>query len=213
MLEIIVGLVIILLGTVVTVAGLRVFFAALPIWGFIVGFFIGSAGITYLIGDGFLSTGLSWIVGAVVGVVFAALAFLYWYIGAILAAGSVGALIGSALMAALNVDSGWIVFLVAFAVAVLFMVVAVVIALPIYVVVVNTAFAGATAVIAGIMLVFNFISLESLSYGATWAMVNESWFWMIAWIILAALGLSVQLRSMSLTILPEQRWHQSRPAV
>jgi hypothetical protein len=98
-------------------------------------------------------------------------------------------------------------------VAVLFMVVAVAIALPVYVVVVNTAFAGATAVIAGIMLVFDVISLEGLSYGATWAMVNESWFWMITWIILAAFGLSVQLRSMSLTILPEQRWQQSRPAV
>jgi hypothetical protein len=213
MAEILVGLVIILLGAVVTLAGLRVFFAAIPIWGFIVGFFVGSAAITYLAGDGFLSTALGWIVGAVIGVIFAALAFLYWYIGAILTAGSAGALIGSALMALLNVESGWIVFLVALAVAALFMVVAVAIALPIYVVIINTALAGATAVIAGFMLVFDVISLEGLSWGAAWAMVNESWFWMIAWIIVAAFGLSVQLRSASLTILPEQRWEQSRPAV
>jgi hypothetical protein len=213
MAEILVGLIIIALGAVVTLAGLRVFFAALPIWGFIVGFFVGSAAITYLAGDGFLSTALGWIVGAVVGVIFAALAFLYWYIGVILAAGSAGALVGSGIMGAAGVDSGWLVFLVALAVAALFMVVAVAIALPFYVVIVNTALAGATAVVAGLMLVFDVIPLADLGYGATWAMVNESWFWMIAWIVVAAIGLSVQLRTASLGILPEQRWEQSRPAV
>jgi hypothetical protein len=213
MTEILVGLIIIALGAVVTLAGLRVFFAALPIWGFIVGFFIGSAAITYLVGDGFLSTALGWIVGAAIGLLFAALAFLYWYIGVILTAGSAGALVGSAIMGAVGVDSGWIVFLVALAFAALFMVAAVAVALPFYIVIVNTALAGATAVVAGLMLVFDFIPLADLGYGATWAMVNESWFWMIAWIVVAAIGLSVQLRTASLGILPEQRWEQSRPAV
>jgi hypothetical protein len=210
--ELLVGLAIVALGAIVCFMGLRVFFVALPIWGFLVGFYLGSAGITSLLGDSFLSTGISWIVGFVAGLVFAALSYVFWYVGAILAAGSTGALVGSGIMAAINVENVWIVSLAALAGAVLIALIAIIIALPIYIVIINTAFVGATAVVAGVMLVFNTIELEGLSRGSAWAIINESWLWAIAWVIVAAIGLSLQLRAASLVLLPEDRWQQARPA-
>src|SRR5262249_61111508 len=129
-----------------------------------------------------------------VGAVFASLSSFFWYAGAIIAAGSVGALAGSGLMAALNVDTDWIVFIVSAIGAVIVGLVAVLLALPVYIVLVETAFLGAVGVITGIMLIFNKIDAEDLGHGAAWSMINDSWFWVLAWIVLAGSGLLAQMR-------------------
>src|SRR5215211_3370627 len=101
------------LGLGVTFLGLRLFFIMLPIWGFIAGFYVGAEGFTVVFGDSCLSTVTGWVLGFFIGILFALLAFLFWYVGAIIAIGSVGATFGSGLMAAINVDTDWVVFLVA----------------------------------------------------------------------------------------------------
>ena len=204
--DFLVGLLVVLLGAAVCFVGLRLWFVMLPIWGFVAGFFVGAEVVTAVFGDGFLSTVTGWVFGLVVGLLFAVASYLVWFLGALIAAGSVGALAGSGLMAAFNVDTDWIVFLASAAGALLFVFIALILVLPVWVVIVGTAMAGSVAVIAGAMLVFNAIDLEELERGATWAMIEDSWFWLLAWLVLTGLGIGAQLRGIANAALPEDRW-------
>lgn len=209
--DIVVGIIAIAIGLAVCFAGLRLWFALLPLWGFVAGFFTGATAATAIFGDSFLSTVTGWVIGAVVGVVFALLSYMIWYFGAILAAASVGALIGSGLMRAFTVEREWVIAIVAAAVAVLFALAALMIALPVYMVIVNTAVAGAIAITAGVMLLFNRIDLDELDNGAAWALINESWFWLLVWAALAVAGVMAQMRSTVDAVLPVNRWVRATP--
>jgi len=206
------GLFALILGLGVCFLGLRLFFIMLPIWGFIAGFFVGAEGFTAIFGDGFLSTVTGWVLGFFVGLLFAVLAYLFWYVGAIIAVGSVGAYVGSGLMAAFNVDTDWVIFIVAaiFAIAAAF--IAIVFFLPVYMVIVSTAFLGATAIVSGIMLIFNQADKEAFHWGSAMAMINDSWFWLLLWVVIAAAGMVYQLMSIAAAALPEERWVRAEPA-
>lgn len=204
--DFLVGLVIGLIGLVVCFAGLRAFFIALPAIGFILGFFVGADAVRVILGESFLSSLTSFIVGLVIGIIFAVLSYLFWYAGALLSAGATGALIGSGLMSAIGISSGWIVFIAAAIGGITLFVVALMLALPVYVVIVNTAFVGAAGAITGIMLFFNQIDRADLGFGSAWAMIETSWFWLIVWAMLVVTGLVVQLQTVTSITLPEEHW-------
>lgn len=210
--DVIIGLALGVLGLIVCLLGLRVFFVALPIVGFVAGFFVGAAGTAAIFGESFLSNLTGVIVGFAVGVLFGTLAYFFWYIGALLSAGSTGALIATAGMNALGTSSGWLIFIVAAAVAIAFFMIAMALALPVYVVIINTAFLGAAGIITGLLLIFNQVNSADLSYGLAWATVEESWFWMAAWIVLTVVGFLYQLQSLKTVVLPEDRWSRATPA-
>lgn len=206
MAEVILGLAAIALGLVVTFAGLQVFFATLPIIGFIFGFMLGGAFVQAIFGDGFLSTLTSWIVGLAVGVAFAAVAALWWYVGALISAGSFGALLGTGLVKAFGGTSDWLLVIFGIAgFAVLFMI-AFVLALPVYIVIFNSGFVGATVVIAGFLLLFQQIKTEEIGHGPAVAILNESWWLTIPWLALAIVGIVTQLAKMATVTLPDDRW-------
>jgi hypothetical protein len=209
--DVLVGLLVIVIGAGVCFLGLRLWFILLPVWGFVAGFFIGASAVTGLFGDGFLSTVSSWVVGFIVAIGLAVLSYLLWYVGVIIAAGSVGALIGSGFMQAIGVDSGWATFIVAAIVAAVFVVGAFLLALPIYIVVVESALAGAVAVVTGVMLVFNRIDVEDLQRGPAWSFIQDSWFWVLAWAVIAGAGIYYQLMDISRTQLPTERWIRAEP--
>jgi len=210
--DFLIGLLALILGLGVTFLGLRLFFIMLPIWGFIAGFYLGAEAWTAIFGDNFLSTVTGWVLGLLVGIVFAVLAFLFWYVGAIIAVGSVGATLGSGLMVAFNVNTDWVIFIVAAIGAILFAVIAVVFFLPVYMVIVSTAFLGATAVTAGIMLIFNVVDKEAFHWGSAFGIIEESWWWFLVWAVIAGLGIAYQLMSMAAVRLPEERWTRAEPA-
>lgn len=211
--DIIVGLIALGLGLAVAFLGLRLWFVMLPIWGFFTGFYVGAAAIEALTGDGFLSTVTGWVVGAIIGIGFAIVSYIFWYVGALIAAGAVGASLVTAIMAGFGVDDGWLLSLMALVGAFIAVVVAFLLALPIYLVVISTAIAGATGAVTGIMLILNRIEVEGLQNGAGWSMVTESWFWFIVMMVIATIGLGAQLSMMSQTQLPEERWGRAAPAV
>jgi hypothetical protein len=208
--DIIVGIVAIVLGLVLTFAGLRLFFATLPILGFILGFFVGAAGVQAVFGDGIFSTLTSWLVGLIVGVFFAAISYLWWYVGALIAAGSTGALIGTSLVRAFGGSAHWLLALFAVIGFIVVLVLAFMLALPVYIVLFNTAIAGATVVVAGFLLIIDKINRGELGDGTAVAIINESWWWMIPWIVLAAVGIASQLNNLASVVLPEERWAPAR---
>ncbi|MCO5215313.1 MAG: TMEM198/TM7SF3 family protein [Thermomicrobiales bacterium] len=209
--DIFMGIILALLGIVVATSGLRVFFFMLPIVGFVAGFFAGATIITNWFGDGFLSTMTGWVVGFVLGVLFSIISYLWWYVGALLSAGAAGALLLSGLFSAFGVSSG--ILLTSFAIvgAVLFFVAALVLNLPVFIVLVNTAIIGAYMVVAGALLVFNRADLDEMGYGVAVAAVRDSWFWWLVLVAVAAVGIGAQMRMVNSIKLPEDRWVKAEP--
>ncbi len=210
--DLLVGIILIVLGAFLALAGLRVFFIALPIMGFIVGMAGGLALMDHLFDNRFLSTTTGIIVGLVLGVVGAVISYMFWYFAIILGAAFIGASLGTGLMNAFNVDSQWVIFIVAVIAAVILALLTIFLNLPIYWVIVNTAFVGSTLLVGGVMLALNRIDRVDLGYGTLWAAINESWFWVIAWIVVAAVGIGAQLTMITQAVLPEEKWTKLEPA-
>ena len=215
--EILIGIVLALIGLAVCFFGLRFWFILLPVFGAITGFFVGARVMQDLFGTGFLSTATSWIVGLIVGLVFAVLSYFVWYAGAIIMAGAVGASLFTGIMHALFTNPwGSVLFIVGLIGAIVFAVGALMLNLPIYIVIVNSALAGASLTIAGLLTIFGTIQVVELANGATLAVVNEtklgsaSWLWVVAWVVLAVAGIFYQLRSVSEVQLPEEKWVPAR---
>lgn len=204
--DILVGILFVVLGLTVATSGLRVFFAMLPLVGFLAGFGLGATIIAGWFGDGFLSTVSGWVVGIILGLVFALLSYMYWYIGALLSAGASGALLLSGLFSAFGVDSGWVLFILALIGATVFVFAAMVLNLPVYVVLVNTAILGAYTTVAGLLLVFNRKDLENFDWGAARAAAHDSWFWWLVLVAIVVFGIFSQMSMVSRVHLPEQHW-------
>jgi len=185
----------------------------LPIVGFILGFLVGAAAVQGIFGDGVFSTLTSWIAGLVLSLVFASISYFWWYAGALIAAGSTGAALGTALVHLFGGSAGWLVALFALIGFALFFVFAWKWALPIFIVLYNTAFIGATVVVAGVLLVINRIDRADLGYGNAIAIVNTSWWWSLVVIVLAAVGIASQWKTIATTRVPEERWVAAAPTV
>ncbi len=209
--DLLVGILIIVLGLGLVFAGLRVFLAMLPIVGFLTGFFLGATLINSWLGDGFLATAAGWIAGLIAGLAFAAISYLYWYVGAILASGATGALLLSGIFSAFGVDNGVVLFILALVGAAIFIFVAITLNLPVYVVLVNTAISGAYMVIGGLLLLFDRVDRGAFDWGIARAAVYDSWLWWLVLVVLAAAGIFSQLRNIAEVTLPERGWRRSTP--
>jgi hypothetical protein len=69
-----------LFGLAVAYGGYRLFLILLPIWGFFFGFGLGAQTLQAIFGVGFLSTISSWVVGLIVGLIFAVLSYLFYIV-------------------------------------------------------------------------------------------------------------------------------------
>lgn len=204
--DILIGILSVVLGVAVATMGLRLWFWMLPILGFLAGFFLGAIAIFQLAGDGILATVLSWAVGLVVGIAFALISWFWWYLGVILAAGSAGAGIATGLAASFGAERDWVLVVVGIIGAAIFVFGAMLLNLPNYIVIVNTAIAGALGAVAGVLLIFDRLELDNLGGGQAVAIVNDSLGWWLLWIAIAGFGIAVQLRSTMLVSLPADRF-------
>jgi hypothetical protein len=205
--DILIGLLAVIIGVAFCLAGLRYFFILLPIWGFVAGFIAGAALISAVFGDGFMATTLGLVIGFVFGLLFALVSYLFWYVAVVLAAGYTGFVLGTALLASFGADSEWVLFIIGFAVGALFALATIVLRLPVYLVVVNTALSGAAVAIGGVLLLFNQFDREEIGTGVLWQQIEDNWFLWIVWIVVAAIGIGAQLRMMQEALtLPEERW-------
>jgi hypothetical protein len=205
--DILLGILLILFGLAITFFGLQVFFATLPILGFIFGFFLGAAGVEAIWGDSFLSTTTGWIVGLVLGALFALISWFWWYAGALLGAGAWGAVLGTGILHLFDkTPSDWLLFIFAAVGFVGVLLLALVLNLPIYMVIVSTAWAGASILIVGVLLMFNRVNYEELGNGTAAGIINESWWWGLVALVVAVLGMFFQLMMKAAITLPEEKW-------
>ena len=206
--DIAVGVVMVILGFVVAFAGLRVFSVALPVLGFLAGMALGVELIHHFFDDGFLTTSVGIIAGIVIGIIFAILSYMFWYVAVVLGGAFIGATVGVGLMNLFNVNTDWVLAAAAIIGAIVMGLMTVLFDLPVYWALVMTAFAGASWLVAGVMLIFNRIDRENLEYGTAWAAIEESWFWIVIWIVVAALAIGSQMSKLTEAMLPESKWEQ-----
>jgi hypothetical protein len=194
--DVIFALLVILAGGLFCFFGYLAFRVIIPIWGAVVGFSLGAGLIAAATDEGFLRTGLAWAVAIGLALLFALLAYLFYWVAVVLAMGSIGFALGSSLMGALGVDWNWVVVLVGVAAGVLLAVLAIVADLPMILLVLLSALAGASAVTAGIMVLTGAIGTEDFTDDAVTARAADDWWWYVLYLALAIVGVVYQARTM-----------------
>lgn len=187
----------VVLGLAFCFAGYRVFLVMLPIWGFFAGLWLGATATSLIFGGGFLATTTGLVIGFVLGLIFALLSYLFYILGVALVAAGFGAAIGTGLMALLGFDGGFLVAIVALVAAIMMAILTLVLNLQKYVIIFMTATGGANAIVLAGLLLFNRVSLDAVrgAGNAIGPVLQDSWFWGIIWLVLAVVGILVQIRA------------------
>jgi Domain of unknown function (DUF4203) len=187
--DLFVALIAVAIGLVATFFGYRLFRAVLPVFGFVLGAIVGAQAVFLIFNEGIFATLLSIVAAVVVGIVFGLLAYFWWALGIVLAVGGMGFAIGNALLPALTIDNLEVVsWLLGLAVGAGFALAAIVLRLPRAIVIAVTALWGAGATLGGVLIVLQQIEPEELGYGAVDAVVSQSFFWLLGFLALAAVG-------------------------
>jgi hypothetical protein len=109
MADILLGILAIVAGGAMLLAGQFVLRLVIPIWGFFAGFAFGAGLVASLADERFLGTVLGWVLGLVFALLFAILAYLYYYVAVTLAMAAFGFAIGSGLVVASgSTGIGWL---------------------------------------------------------------------------------------------------------
>lgn len=212
MADILLGLLAIIAGGAMLVAGQLVLRLMLPIWGFFAGFAFGAGLVADLADDRFLGTVLGWVLGLVFALVFALLAYLYYYVAVVIAMAAFGFAIGSGLVVALGIDWNWLAVLVGLLVGAIIGLAAIFADVPMIVLVILSSFAGAVGVVGGIMLLVGALDSADFTRGDFTNTVNNSWAWSLLLLVLAFAGILIQARQRALMRRSiQEAWYAEAP--
>ena len=183
----------VVIGSLFLFFGYGFFRILLPIWGFFAGLFFGMNGMEQLMGgSGIISVTTGLLLGVVLGVVLALLAWYMYNLAIYIFGLTVGYVIGSGLMMALGLTEGFFTFLVGAIFAVGLVCFFYFAKMPQMLVMFVTAAAGAMAVVMGMFVLFGVMPEALASLRSTSSLVFNSWFWIIVWIVLTAIGMAFQ---------------------
>ena len=196
------GVLLLLVGAAFCFQGYLALRLLIPIWGALVGFSVGAGIVAAVNDERFLATALGWIVGLVLAVVFALLAYLYYAVSVVLAMGAIGFLLGTSLMYAFDVQWEWLIVLVGIVAGVLLAVLAVVADLPMVLLVVLSALGGASAMVGALMLLTGAVDTDEFTSDEVIASADRDWWWTALYMALALAGIVVQVRA-------TDRWRMS----
>ena len=187
------GLIAFLFGLALTFAGYRLFLILLPIWGFFFGLWLGAQSIQVLFGVGFLSTVTSWVVGFIVGALFAVLSYLFYIFAVAVIAGSLGYYAAVGLLLAIGLNMNFLVWLIGIVAAVALAFVTIRFNLQKWVIIIATSLAGAAVVFGSFYVMFN--PWTQLAENPIRALLGSSPLLMILALALAAFGIYAQYRN------------------
>ena len=180
--------------------GFRVFLILLPIWGFFAGFVLGANGVDYLLGDGFLATTTGWVVGFLLGLLFAVLSYLYYWVAVILLGGALGYQLTMGLLHWIGFEAdGLIAFILALVGGAVFAGGFFLLQMPAVLVIVASAISGAGATLAGVAIALGLVEVED-STGGIFGLHTQwefGWIGIIAAIALAFAGAIYQTRTVA----------------
>ncbi|HEY5727862.1 MAG TPA: DUF4203 domain-containing protein [Acidimicrobiia bacterium] len=207
--DIVVGLLAIAVGAAFCFGGWLMMRIIIPIWGAFAGFVFGAGLVASFWDEGFLSTATGWLVGFAFAILFGALAYLFYEVAVVLAMAAIGFALASHLLVALGVTWSWVIVLAGIALAVVLAVVALAGNMPMVILVVLSAFAGAGTIVTGAMLLFGVVDLDQMTL-ATTQRLDDDWWWYALYLGLAVAGIVTQVRSLArLTDSLRQSWADS----
>jgi hypothetical protein len=184
----------VLFGLALCFSGYRLFLVLLPIWGFFFGFALGVETLQALFGIGFLATITSWVVGFIVGVIFAVLSYLFYIVGVAIVAGSLGYALGAGLMHLIGIDLGFLVWVVGIIAGIVLAVATIMFNIQKYVIIIATAIGGAAMMIGTLVLGVGGMSLASLFNNPVQVVLaSTGWLWTLIFIVLVGAGIFVQI--------------------
>jgi hypothetical protein len=188
------GMIALFFGSVLLFGGYRFFMFLLPIWGFFFGFGLGAQTVQALFGQAFLSTATSWVVGFVVALIFALLAYLFYFMAVGLVAGGLGYALAVGLLEAIGLDFGLIVWTVGIVVGVVLAVAVLALNVQKWVVIAATAILGAGVIVGTFLFLFGGPEMQLVQNPVRMAL-QASPFWAIGFVVLAVLGAVAQYES------------------
>lgn len=204
--SVVVGIIAIVIGLLFCFRGVVAMRIVIALWGAFVGFVLGAGVTASVTGDGFLETPIGWIVAVIAALVLAALAYLFYVFAVVLAMASIGYAIGVAVMVAVGVEWSWAVITVGVLVGILLAIATVALNLPDILLVIFSALGGATAVVGGIMLLTNTISVDDFSGDTITATIGDDWWWYVIYGVLVVAGVVAQGRVLAAADQPRERW-------
>jgi hypothetical protein len=184
------GLIGIFFGTFLTFAGYKFFIFLLPVWGFFFGWALGAQTVQAIFNQGFLATITGWVVGFVVGAIFALLSYVFYAFAVAIIAGSLGYVLTYGIWTAIGLDFKFFGWLVAIIVALVFVFVTLRFNLQKWVVIAATSVLGAAVIFGTILLMFN--PIATLLQNPVKLLLDTSPFLLILFLIVAGLGIFVQ---------------------
>ncbi len=188
------ALVIGLVGLALLVYGYRWFRILLPFWAFFVGFSAITAIVSGIFGQNVFSTAIACIPGVILGLIFALLSYVWWAFVILLWAASVGFALGAGLISALGVNAWLIVTFFGIVGAIIMAILASRAELKKYLPIFLTASAGATMLLAAILLLFG-RPVEELGWGRVYGPLSNgdsSILAILVWLALATAGVAIQ---------------------
>jgi hypothetical protein len=175
--DFVVGVIALLTGAVFCFRGYLAMRLVIPVWGAFAGFMAGAGLVS---GDaGFLGNALGWLVGFGLAIVFGLIAYLYYEVSVVIGMMGIGFVLGTSLMVALGVNWSWLIVLSGVVMAVALAFVAIAGDVPMVLLTVLTALAGASVIVAALMLFVGTFDTEDFSIGKTTEYVADDWWWFV----------------------------------
>ena len=201
------GLIGSMFGLLLAFAGYRLFLVLLPIWGFFFGLALGADTMQALFGAGFLATVTSWVVGFVVGAIFALLSYLFYMFAVAVVAGSLGYVVSAAILYGIGLNPGFLVWIINMIVAVVFIFVTIRFNLQKWVIIIATSILGAGVVFGTFLMLF--YPVANFMENPVRLALQASPLLMLLFIVLAVAGIVVQYRqNKAFTLDSYNKWEE-----
>lgn len=185
-----------LFATALIFGGYRFFLFLLPIWGFFGGFVMGSSAVEALFNSGLFATVTGWVVGFVVGAIFALLSYFFYAAAVAIAAGILGYMLGVGIMDIFGLDAlSLITLLVGVMLAAGVVFVTFRFNLQKYVIIAATAIGGAALVVGTLLLGVGGVELLRVAESPVRLLWQTSPFLAVVFVLLAVAGIIVQIQA------------------
>lgn len=184
-----------LFGLVVAFGGYRLFLFLLPIWGFFAGFVLGAQTIDYLFNTGLFATVTGWVVGFFVGLIFAVLSYLFYFIAVGIISFSLGYGATVGILGWIGLEGGFLLWLIAVVIGVLVALAVYALNIQKYAIIVATAVGGTGIIIYTLLVLFNGALAVSLLENPVRLAIDNSFWWLLFFLIVAGLGIVAQIQA------------------
>jgi hypothetical protein len=184
-----------LFGLAVVFGGYRLFLILLPIWGFFFGFGLGAQTLQAIFGVGFLATISSWVLGFIVGAIFAILSYLFYIFAVALLSGSFGYSLAVGILTAIGLNFGLIVWLIGIVAGIALAGIVLAFNIQKYAIIVITALSGTAAIILTLLASVGGLTPAELAVSPVLTAIQDSFLWLVFFVVVAGAGIVVQLRA------------------